>query len=270
MDSRSDRSLSWREGSEEYSRLFREAAARFRQSMTDDRSGLCEECGRWIIQSHQRGYLQLEPEERERIGWHLGDGSSDLRPGMSAVPARCPSNLFRDIAGGGGINWLNSAGKGTIIVDPITGTSRTGGIFTQSTPAWLNLPPNERDARACERLASRIDAERERRSEVESPGKKQEIDYDKIYSFMIQEKQGIPARLLRFMADRIVATHQEVLDGVYDGDSRAWDTIKTQVTRLNNWLAKCMHPDIKSDARRLKFNSKAGDYTVSKCVKPVA
>jgi hypothetical protein len=91
-----------------------------------------------------------------------------------------------------------------------------------------------------------------------------QINYETIYAALVNANKLRPARLVKFMADRVTASHAEVLNGVYEGSERAWETIKSLVNRTNNALLDLRGSE-QATARRLKF--KAADLTVVKIVK---
>jgi hypothetical protein len=63
-----------------------------------------------------------------------------------------------------------------------------------------------------------------------------EIDYDKL----ADDIGGLCGKLIRFMKDKTGASHQDIYENVYDGSSRAWNTIKTLVCRTNNKILEAM------------------------------
>jgi hypothetical protein len=143
---------------EAYARRFREAAQRLRQEPKfEEEIRLLDECGRRIFEADRLGYLPAVPSLRERIDWHTGDASNDWKPGAKAVKARCWSNLFLDVAGGNEIQVRLVAGGLELIVDPVRGTERRGGVLPESQPYILRFPDRERQATACEWLAELIE-----------------------------------------------------------------------------------------------------------------
>jgi hypothetical protein len=65
------------------------------------------------------------------------------------------------------------------------------------------------------------------------------------------------------MKDRTGATHQEILDAVYDREEREWATIKTLVNRTNNKILDAMSK-LKISGPRLEFKTDLRAYRVTK------
>lgn len=94
-----------------------------------------------------------------------------------------------------------------------------------------------------------------------------ELDYEVIYAYLTEEGHRVGATFVRFMAKYRTATHQEILDGVYTGEWREWESIATRVKEVNSSLACCLEPEVKPHARRLSFIISDRDMTVVKKVK---
>jgi hypothetical protein len=88
--------------------------------------------------------------------------------------------------------------------------------------------------------------------------------YDLLYTYIVMEGRSKEASLLRFMSNRYCATYQEILDGVYKGKKREWETVATLVKRLKRTLSECTDPEVKEYARKLRFYCSDPDQTVTK------